>query len=569
MAYALDIVRVNVNEVRSPLPSTLQRSGFLISIGGSILSPNQYQYCGQIQEVNNLLSGTGNSNELLNDANGFFNQNKGIGVYVLELGTDATPSLQIRTLKAFFDLNPGIFYSCVTPLGWDGTTEDQVESAQMVLKGSGYLANPTATVLPPSGGQAAIITPIVDLITGEITGYIVVDGSFGYEAPPEVVVSAPFIGGTQATAVAVLDGTGSIIEVTPVENGTLYSSVPNVVFSDPVSGDTATGVAVLNNLGQVDSITMIDNGDGYNGTPPTVTIDPPPSGVTATAVAILSYPLTTLISGMSSTVSKFYFFVKTTVETIANYVLLKAAFATVISPNAASTESLAASDMAVFLSASPAANNKLKGMNQRTLVGITPYPKGNDTNADINYMIGIYGNIADTGQQGGLPNVLNAQGFLMSAQQAGNWYGLDWFQITIAMALAAAIIQGAESNPPLLYNTSGIRTLVSVAQKVVDNAISFGCLKDGVISFIPYQEYVEANPGHYKLGVYNGLSAEIVGQNTFINITFNVTAYESFIPQNASQLIEARQRNKEKWGDPNTWNITPLQRKIIGLKEVS
>ena len=571
MAYALNLVDVNVNVVRAPQPSTLQRSGALISVGGTILENNEYAYCGSLQDVLNLLNDAGNSLELEDMANDFFRQGKNIGLYVLELGANSdSASLQMRALQTWLNLNVGIFYAFTTPVSWDGSTEDSVEAARMTNTGSGYALNPTATVQNPPGGEAAIIEAVVNTTTGGIDNYIIKNGSFGYTQNQAVTVSAPFPGGTQATAEAIIDGNGTIVAVNPINAGSLYSTVPNVVFGAPTSGITATGNALVNALGQVYKIEMTENGTGYNGTAPSVTIDAPPAGGTqAVATAILSYPLTTLMNNFSSATSKLYFFVTSSVETLANYETIKSAYAVVPSPNAASTDSPAAAMMAVFLSNNPAANNPLKPMNQRTLIGATPYPQNNDTNADINYIINLGGNIVDTGAQGGIPNTLIAQGYLMNGMQSNWWYGVDWFLITAQRLLAAAIIQGAESNPPLLYNSSGIRALWSVLNSVAESAVSFGCLNDAVVKYIPFQEYVTANPGDYANGAYNGFTVYVVGQNGFTKLTFNVTAFESFIPEELTQGVQGTQQTtKIKSVAFDMQNTKSTLKKHVAIKEV-
>ena len=54
------IVSLNTKVVLAPQPSQLQQSGAIISVGGTTLATNGYQYCGSLSAVTALLSATGN-----------------------------------------------------------------------------------------------------------------------------------------------------------------------------------------------------------------------------------------------------------------------------------------------------------------------------------------------------------------------------------------------------------------------------------------------------------------------------------------------------------------------------
>lgn len=91
---------------------------------------------------------------------------------------------------------------------------------------------------------------------------------------------------------------GGITSITLTSGGSGYNSVPNVVISAPPSGGTqATATATVgNSAGQLNAIVVDTGGAGYI-TAPTVTIAPPASGTTATATATivgLGSPITSL-----------------------------------------------------------------------------------------------------------------------------------------------------------------------------------------------------------------------------------------------------------------------------------
>lgn len=114
----------------------------------------------------------------------------------------------------------------------------------------------------------------------------------------------------------------------------------------------------------------------------------------------------------------------------------------------------------------------------------------------------------------------------MNGDQASWWYGIDWFQIQSKQALAAAIINGSNSNPPLLYDQPGINSLEAVAENTGSAAVSFGCAQSVSITATNFQQYTTQNPGDYAAGIYNGLAATVVGQNGFLTITFNIDAVQ-------------------------------------------
>jgi hypothetical protein len=114
------IVTVNASVVSAPAASTLQSAGALISVGGSTLTTNTYQYCGNLAAVTAILSNAGNYVELTAMATTFFAQGSAVGVYVLELGAGGGSSAtQVAALTTWMTNNPGVFYAFLTPATWD------------------------------------------------------------------------------------------------------------------------------------------------------------------------------------------------------------------------------------------------------------------------------------------------------------------------------------------------------------------------------------------------------------------------------------------------------------------
>ncbi len=432
------IVNLNASITRAPVPSQLQQIGALISVGGTTLATNAYQYCGDLATVKSLLSATGNYAELTNMATTFFSQGNSVGLYLLELGLGTVVDTEIADLQAWITNNPGVFYAYLVPANWD-YSKDEVGSVTITNGGSGYITAPTVT------------------------------------------------------------------------------------FSAPTTGTTATGTATIQN-GAVVAVTITNPGNGYT-TAPTVTFTAPTSGTTATGTANLASALNILASSYASPTGKTYFFATTSSANLPNYSTQKAVFATVPSPTATASEFQAAMPFYQWLNNNPGAANPLAPMAYRYAYGVTPWaPTGNQP--AMTTVLSAYGNLIYTGAEGGISTACLFKGTTMDGEQASWWYGIDWIQIQIKQALAAAIINGSNSNPPLLYNQAGINTLQAVAQNVANTAVQFGCALSATVSATPFATYVAQNPGDYNAGIYNGLSMTVVGVSGFLTITFNLDAVQ-------------------------------------------
>ncbi len=113
------IVNLKAVVTAAPQPPQLQQSGALISVGGTTLTGDTYQYFGTLAEVIAVLSTTGNYLEVEDMATTFFAQGNGVGVYVLELGAQTTPANGVAALSSWITANPNVFYAYLTPADWD------------------------------------------------------------------------------------------------------------------------------------------------------------------------------------------------------------------------------------------------------------------------------------------------------------------------------------------------------------------------------------------------------------------------------------------------------------------
>lgn len=235
--------------------------------------------------------------------------------------------------------------------------------------------------------------------------------------------------------------------------------------------------------------------------------------------------LNTMTSNYSSPSGQTYFFVTTTTANVAGYGPNKAVQAYVPSPTQASTEHQAAAAFYQWLVNLPGSSNPLAPMAYRYVFGVTPWSQvGNAT--PINTVLSAFGNLILTGAEGGISTAAVFKGTTMDGEQASWWYGIDWFRIQVKQALAAAVLNGSNQNPPLLYNQAGINSLLAVAQNVGNSAVAFGCALSAVITAVPFATYTTQNPNDYNSGIYNGFSATVVGQNGFLTLTFDLDAVQ-------------------------------------------
>jgi FtsP/CotA-like multicopper oxidase with cupredoxin domain len=154
-----------------------------------------------------------------------------------------------------------------------------------------YKATQPAPVVPEQGYDAAfgttspadpyarIQTHDLKFQTGTVTGITLTSGGSGYVSPPTVVISGG--GGTGATAVATLAGTG-IVAIQMTSGGSGYTSQPTVSFTGG-GGSGAAAFASYQSSVVTGSLPTTSAGSGYT-TPPSVTFNGDGTGAAATSV---------------------------------------------------------------------------------------------------------------------------------------------------------------------------------------------------------------------------------------------------------------------------------------------
>lgn len=248
--------------------------------------------------------------------------------------------------------------------------------------------------------------------------------------------------------------------------------------------------------------------------------------------------LNTMAATYSSPTGRTYFFTTTTSGTISAYAATtKAIFAEVPSPTAASTEFQLAAAFYDLLSNDPSAGTPAAPMAYRYQYGVTPWAQnGNVTTIDA--ILTAYGNIIGTGAEGGISTAILFKGTTMDGAQMMSWYAVDWVQIQAKQQLAAAVINGSNSNLPLYYSQAGINQLLAVLTKLGTTGVSWGLLASQVPNppdlpagspaffAVPFATYTAQNPSAYAAGSYGGFSATVTAQNGFLTITFNLDAVQ-------------------------------------------
>jgi hypothetical protein len=164
-------------------------------------------------------------------------------------------------------------------------------------------------------------------------------------------------------------------------------------------------------------------------------------------------------------------------------------------------------------------------MAYRFLNGVTPWPATGFA-SQVQTVLSAFGNINLVPPQGGITNTCIFKGTTSDGSQSSWWYGIDWYQIRVTDDLADEVVNGSNEEPPLLYSQDGVNRLAGVALRDLNTAISFGCALSGTITATSFSAYTTANPANYKAGIYQGLGANIVGQNGFLQVGILLDAIE-------------------------------------------
>jgi hypothetical protein len=197
----------------------------------------------------------------------------------------------------------------------------------------------------------------------------------------------------------------------------------------------------------------------------------------------------------------------------------------------------------------PSQINRVAPMAFKYLYGVTAYPTKNNGPLLKSFKTNSTNYVA-TGAEGGISYNIVYEGVTRDGNDYFNWWWtIDWVQININLNLSNAIINGS-NNPfaPLYYNQDGINfletnlyntmlsastlgmvlgpiTMTGLNQPDLQNQILLGVFEGMCdVNAVQFVDYVNANPGHFKIGEYDGLSVLFIPARGFIHILVSVTA---------------------------------------------
>jgi hypothetical protein len=193
--------------------------------------------------------------------------------------------------------------------------------------------------------------------------------------------------------------------------------------------------------------------------------------------------------------------------------------------------------------------NPVAPMAFKYVYGVTAYPTQNMSTILLQFK-STFTNYVATGAEGGIAYTILYQGVTRDGFDYFNWWWtIDWVQININLNLSNAIVNGSNNAlAPLYYNQSGINFLETVLYGTMRTASIFGMvvgqivmtnldtpilvdnINQGVysgqcnVNAVPFANYTTANPGDFRIGEYDGLSALFIPARGFIHIQVSIVA---------------------------------------------
>ncbi len=211
-----------------------------------------------------------------------------------------------------------------------------------------------------------------------------------------------------------------------------------------------------------------------------------------------------------------------------------------------STEFSLAAAFRVSLHYDPSPTNRVTQLAFSFLFGVTPFKQQGRSSLLASLKANAI-NFVNTGAEGGISTAMLSWGTTMDGRDFTYWYSVDWEAINCDVNVSNAIINGS-NNPvnPLYYSQNGIDRLQDVVVSTTNSAVTIGLANgqpvktallpmplteaiengdfDGkiVVNAVPFLDYLRANPGHYKIGEYDGLSILYIPNRGFIHVQINL-----------------------------------------------
>lgn len=550
------IVTVNVFQTIAPTPETLQKSGALISQGGTITSPGTSSLLTQLSDLTPLLNGSKALSTLTctatlvtataSVAHGFT-----VGDTILLTIAGVTPAAYNGTYQCTVTTTTAFTYRLTsTPASASipgaYTVEDVSELLAMATTFFSNGSNQAISVLEFGPGSA-------DDGVAALSAYITANPNSAYTPGSQGFFYhylVPRFWDANSNFMALLQQFNSTTArtyfwiTTTLATYQLYSDLDKcailLIESPQLSAYPQNALTAISATGTIITGTTTSAHGVAVGSWFTIQ-GVTPSGYNGTFQALPGTTGSTLVYQVQAAPGA---------ETVLG--VLQASF--FANPAIPATEFSIAAALHVVLSYDPNATNKVTPFAFSFLFGVTPFPtRGN--NALLTTLKGAAVNVVGTGAEGGISDAILLWGTTMDGQDFTYWYSVDWIQINIDISIANAIINGS-NNPinPLYYNQDGINRLQAVAAQVVASGVAFGLvlgqpvqtsldaqtLDDGinngkyanlsVINALPFLLYSKLNPGDYKIGNYGGFAVVYVPARGFIHIVFNVNVSQ-FVTQ--------------------------------------
>lgn len=531
-------VQVNVAQQSAPTPSQRQKTGALISQGGTTLAAGAKSLLTQLSDLTPLLTAP--------IALASLTQAAGVATATLASsnatagGTyNATTGQVTLILAASIGQVAGglVAISAAT-----GSGASAINGVQTIAAGS---SGTTLIFFVPTGLTMTITGATAALTTGLANGSTFLTAVAGAAQT-----------GYNITAIATVTGTSTFTYAVATTTISPATGVPT--FTSPNRSELLQMATTFFNQGSVQAVYVLELGagtpaQGVAALAAFITANPPQPG----AFAFYSYlvprgwdavaSFLTFLNGFLTTTSQTYFFVTTTIANYALYAAMKCVKTMIEAPGVQTIEFSHAADFWVTLNYAPASTNRVTPLNFSFLFGVTPYPTAGNA-ALLATLSAANVGVVGTGAQGGSSDKILIGGNMMDGNPFNYWYSVDWTQINVQLNVTAAAIAGS-NNPtnPLYYDQAGINSLQQVAISTMNTGISDGLVLNPVqattlsaaafqialdndafagftaVNADPFASYVRENPNDYAIGRYTGFSIEYVPLRGFDSIVFNVT----------------------------------------------
>ncbi len=225
-------------------------------------------------------------------------------------------------------------------------------------------------------------------------------------------------------------------------------------------------------------------------------------------------------------------------------------------PGIAANEFTMAAPFWQALSADPGPGSRVPPMNLRYLIGVTPYPlQGNAAELATLKAANVW--TAQNGAPGNVNANILVGGNMLDSNPWNYWYGADWAQINVVADITAAVIAGSNNTiNPLYLNQDGINLLQGVGAGTLSEGVAGGlflgavvetelttvglanALQQGqffgnaVINAVPFAVYYGpgGTPSDYALGKYAGFTVLITPLRGFDSIVFTLVVFNFPVP---------------------------------------